>query len=213
MRMSKAERKLWASAVTLEDLAALTARWLEGDLRSQPGYQPNCGPDPETVSLIPTLARLNRAGFLTSNSQPGNDDTIGYDGAIWAQRAVVDGWVSPGLAGELAAAARDAGLIVVTNTAPRRFALPERSNSSIDVTTRNGQVTCGFGGRRPRGDIVLSFGACSDAALDAVIGAVQIAIADPEYGPHDRLWKFLDRWAGSKTAPPAPEPNAVRPPA
>src|SRR6059058_4543261 len=135
-RMSKAERKLWASANTLEDLANLTARWLEGDLDSQPGYQPHHGPDNETVSLIPTLARLNRAGFLTSNSQPGNSECVGYDGATWAQRAVVDGWVSPGLAEGLVAAARDAGLIVVTNTVPRRFALPERSDSSIDVTTR-----------------------------------------------------------------------------
>lgn len=68
----------WEQATTLHDLARLTADWLEGS----PGEHPNGydRPDDETESLIPTLARVNRAGFLTVNSQPGHEPKVGHDG-------------------------------------------------------------------------------------------------------------------------------------
>ena len=90
------DRVTWARARTLQDVADRTAQWLEGKLGSQPNYQPNCGPDDETAQLIPTLARANRAGYLTTCSQPGHAATPGFDHALWRQRPAVDGFVHPG---------------------------------------------------------------------------------------------------------------------
>jgi len=67
--MNRTERNLWASARTLPDLAELTAQWLEGRIKSQPGYADGWGPDEETLPHVPVLAAANRAGFLTCNSQ------------------------------------------------------------------------------------------------------------------------------------------------
>jgi hypothetical protein len=108
--VTKADRAAWRSARTLADLGELTARWIEGRLASQPGY---CGPcDIEDPALVPVLARLNRAGFVTAGSQPGNDGP-GYGGAHREQRAAVDGFGSRVMTQALGDAAGDAGLIVI----------------------------------------------------------------------------------------------------
>src|ERR1700678_2550864 len=109
-RMSHADREAWASARTLADLGELTAQWLEGGIISQPGYAPGCGPDEETVPLIPILATLNRAGFVTSGSQPG-DAGYGSEGTGWQQRAAVEGFADAALLVRLSDAAYDAGLL------------------------------------------------------------------------------------------------------
>ncbi|MDQ3275031.1 MAG: hypothetical protein M3Q39_08390 [Actinomycetota bacterium] len=90
--MSRADADAWYRARSLADLGELTARWLEGGIGSRPGYQPRCGPDVETRRLIPTLAALNRGGYLTNSSQPGEAPTVGYDGRLWSQRAAVSGF-------------------------------------------------------------------------------------------------------------------------
>ncbi len=40
-KMSRTDRRAWKQARTLAELGELTARWLEGDIASQPGYMPN----------------------------------------------------------------------------------------------------------------------------------------------------------------------------
>ncbi len=98
-RMSKADRGAWQAARTLADLGELTARWLEGSIGSEPGY---CGrPAEETEDLVPVLAKLNRAGFVTSGSQPGLIEP-GARGTLAEQRAAVDGFAGPELAFRLA---------------------------------------------------------------------------------------------------------------
>jgi hypothetical protein len=62
-------RALWAGGLA-EDLGGLMARWLEGRTSYEPGYLA-AGPDAETASLVPVLAQLNRAGYVTDFSQPG----------------------------------------------------------------------------------------------------------------------------------------------
>lgn len=185
--MRRKDRAQWQTARTLGELGELTARWLEGDLASQPGYQANCGPERETLELIPTLARLNRAGFLTDCSQPGEQPTIGLDGAIWRQRAAVTGFASPPLAERLAHAARDAGFIVHSTTAGR-----EKLEDRIAVTTRDGQIVTGFGGRRSRRDLAFQYQECSRAAIRAVCDAMQVTIVDPRWGRNAALWPLLD---------------------
>ncbi len=99
--MNRQDRERWASAKTLADLGELTAQWLEGTLASRPGYAVNAGPDPETIELIPVLARVNRAGFLTSGSQPGMGWELGYNGRLWRQRAFVQGFADDAMLGQI----------------------------------------------------------------------------------------------------------------
>lgn len=70
--MSTADRRLWRSADSLQDLGDRVALWLTGAIASQAGYQPRYGPDPETAHLVPVLARLNRAGYVTDCSSPAS---------------------------------------------------------------------------------------------------------------------------------------------
>ena len=122
---SKSDLAAWGSARTLADLGELTARWIEGTIASQPGY---CGPsDIEDPALVPLLAALNRAGFVTTGSQAGESGP-GYDGAHWQQRAAVEGFAGPAMTSALIGAASDTGLTIVVHdpaaTAP--LALPLR---------------------------------------------------------------------------------------
>lgn len=188
MMMPRATQRRWHAATTLRDLGELTALWLEGQIDSQPGYQPGFGPDEETTDLIPVLARLNRIGYLTDCSQPGRDPGAGYDGATWCQRAAVSGFAEPAVADAIAATASAAGVLVYTAAVSRWDHLGDR----IPVTTRAGRPCTAFGGRRSRRGLKFQYEDCSDAAVNAVLGAVQLTIVDPEWGQRDTLWTLLD---------------------
>ncbi|MDT0306106.1 hypothetical protein RM780_03900 [Streptomyces sp. DSM 44917] len=168
----------WRDARTLEDLAGLTALWLEGGLRRHPnGYNQ---PDEETRDLIPALAAANRAGYLTDNSQPGCDEP-GYDGARWQQRAAIEGWVADrALLHRLERAARNAGLLVSTDGGP------------IAVTRRDGRPYTAFGARMSRRQISHAWRGLHPAAVGALADATHLTIVDPEWGPHTRLWDALN---------------------
>ncbi|MFE7580775.1 DUF6919 domain-containing protein [Streptomyces gardneri] len=84
---------VWRDACSINDLGRNMAGWLEGRVPAWPGYDGPFGQE-ETNSarhLVPTLVALNRAGFVTVNSQPGEDAY--HDGRHWRQRACVDGVV------------------------------------------------------------------------------------------------------------------------
>jgi hypothetical protein len=206
--MDPGTRARWAAAWTLRELGELTALWLEGRLASQPGYMPNCGPDEETTPLAAVLAHANRAGFVTESSQPGEGEEVGYDGAVWTQRAAVEGRIEPSHAAGLIDAARASGLVVITHRVGRRFT--RRSSTSIDVTRRNGRTMTWFGRQLFRGDLETLYPECNQLAFAQLVGAVQLAIAAPEYGPHDRLWQVLADWSTSRhttvASAPAKEP-------
>lgn len=195
--MPAGERRLWQKAATLHDLGELTARWLTGRITSQPGYQPRCGPDLETRDLIPTLARACRAGYVTYGSQPGEAATIGHDGAVWTQRAVVDGWIATSQLDGLTKAARRAGLIVLTHPVYARRWTARHAGSGIDATRREGKVVTTFGHPRARGDITSQYVECGPGAIEALRQAQLVTIAAPRYGPDQRLWRTLDQWASA----------------
>ncbi len=114
-RMSRGDRRRWRATRSLADVAALTALWLEGAVASQPNYQPNYGPDEETVPLVPMLAAWNRAGFLTDGSQPGDLEECAVLGTLGRQRAAVDGFIDRYTGSRIMAAAIEAGLWVVVD--------------------------------------------------------------------------------------------------
>lgn len=194
-RMPAGERRLWREATTLTDLGDLTARWLTGQLTSQPSYPPGVGPDPETHELIPTLALACRAGYLTHGSQPGTGPEPGYDGAIWSQRAVVEGWISPERADELIDAAQAARLIASSHPVYRWRTHARRAGDGIDATQREGRTVTTFGRAWTRSHVRLNYDMCSDDAIETLYRAQLVTIAASDYGPDQRVWQALDEWA------------------
>ena len=197
----------WRAARTLADLGELTARWLEGTIPSQPGYEANHGPDPETLPLVPVLARLNRAGFVTSGSQPGFDGK-GCDGAHWKQRAAVEAYCSGETLDRLRSACRIDGwpLLIVQKAPPRRYsydravavtrtdgcdpACPTRHPDGCDYTWFGTVVP-----RRHIRDPHVGYGICHRDAVNALCSAWQVTVIDPEWGRTDLLWDVLGKVA------------------
>jgi hypothetical protein len=63
----RADRRRWKQAATLADLGELVIDWLNGEIIETPAHGgPPCN---ETFPLIPALTVLNRAGFVTDESQ------------------------------------------------------------------------------------------------------------------------------------------------
>ena len=191
--VNRLDREQWRCARTFADIGELTALWLEGYVASVPGY---CGPpDEETKELIPVLAKLNRAGFVTTGSQPAFD-ARGYDGARWRQRVAVEGFAGPEMTPALIAAANDTGLTVVVRDPA---ALPRwryRYDRSVTVTTREGERYTAFGVQLPRRHIRdgwLGYGICHRDAAGTLCAAWQVTVIDPEWGRPDVLWRVLEQ--------------------
>jgi hypothetical protein len=176
------DRPLWEATQTIGDLCDLTARWLAGEIQSQPGYYGPVDVDEDDApGLTDTLIGLNHAGYLTANSQAGAD-CIGYDGRHWTQIASVVGFAADGTYRWL----RD----VVAGT---RFEILaghcERRGPSVAITCAGGRPFTGFG-ISPKSDVRFLYEACSDAAVDALLAAWQVIIYDPVIGSND-LWPHL----------------------
>ncbi|AZK98814.1 hypothetical protein GTW66_18865 [Streptomyces sp. SID5473] len=200
--MSRADRRRWKSARSVLDLGTLMALWLEGEIASRPGYQPRFGPDEETAHLVPTLAALCRAGYVTTCSQPGFAGT-GADGLWWEQRAAVELVVTDAeLLDRLVAAASAAGFIVRINDHRRDGGLQE---DGVVVTTRDGEAVTAFGGRIGRADMAIQWPGLDRALYDQVAHGTYVSIIAPEYGlGGERLWVVLDILTGLRPVP-APE--------
>lgn len=102
-----AEYERWTQPLDLPTFGEFTAQWLEGS-----GWSPwQCGSpaDPETAPLVSYLGAMNRGGFVTDFSQPGE---LG-DG--WAQRAAVSGYCAEAQAECLASLTLASDLVVIVN--------------------------------------------------------------------------------------------------
>jgi hypothetical protein len=99
----------WHAGRTIADLGELTAQWLEGSIASGPWYGGR--PEDETTPLIPVLAAVNRAGFVTDFSQPG--EKLDEDGC--AQRASVGGFTTTAILAALCAHLEGTGLTVLAD--------------------------------------------------------------------------------------------------
>lgn len=184
-RRSRADRRLWRQAQTLPELCDLMARWLEGELSMWPGYDDDA--DEETAALIPVLARANRAGFLTDQSQPGFDGP-GFDGRRWEQRAAVSGLVGDDeVLFALARVAESHRLTILVRTADEKSERP-----GVTCTRVDGEPYTVFGSRLSRRDLRHIWRGVSRNALDEITGALQVTLVDPEFGRNDWLWTALD---------------------
>ncbi|MGW0647315.1 DUF6919 domain-containing protein [Streptomyces umbrinus] len=187
--MSRSDRRRWKAATTLGELGRLMALWLEGEIASWPGYQPGYGPEEETRDLVPTLAAANLAGYVTIASQPGVDPETGADGAVWEQRAAVEGFIRDlALLRRLADAAHAAGLEMEVADSL------DTGETGFTVTTRDGQAYTGFGGHLRRGNLLMIWPGIGRQARDAVLGALRVTLVAPTYGTAAgaRVWEVLD---------------------
>ncbi|MFJ9380364.1 DUF6919 domain-containing protein [Streptomyces sp. NPDC101455] len=191
--MSRSDRRRWKAATSLADLGELMALYLEGAIASKPGYPANYGVDEETYALIPTLAACNRAGYVTTDSQPGDDLGPGFDGHMWAQRAAVQGFVTDyDLLRRLSDAADEAGLLMELTDSL------DTGEPGIIATVRDGKPTTWFGGYTDGPNLRCTWHGIGDQALDDVFRAVQVGLAAPDFGAAEgqRLWDVLDAVTG-----------------
>lgn len=200
MSVTKQDRPAWQSARDLPDLCELTAQWIEGRIGSQPGYY---GPsDIEDPALVPLLARLCRAGFMTTQSQTGHAGP-GYDGAWWEQRAAVEGFAGGYVTADIIMAAHDIGLSVIVHPL---WDLPRwryRRKRSVVVTRRRGRDYTEFGVQVPRRHIRdphVGYGICHPDAVRALCEAAQVTVIDPEWGRESLLWDTLASILGRRPA-------------
>ena len=208
--MSRSERRRWHSARTLTDLGELMALWLEGKIASRPGYMPRYGPDDETEHLVPALASLCRAGYVTTCSQPGFAGT-GVDGLWWEQRAAVELVVTdPTLFHRLVDAAYAAGMFVRINDHRPDGGVHEQP---VVVTTRDGEPVTAFGGRISRADMAIQWPELNRDLRREVSTGTYVSVVAPEFGPTgERLWVALDFLTGRRHDDPAsPWADSTRP--
>jgi hypothetical protein len=210
--MHKDVRALWRSATTLADLGEVTAAYLEGTVPDQPGWMPG-GPAEETGPLIPTLAALCRAGFVTTGSQPGFPTRRGYDDAWWEQRAAVEGFADDLTLEWLRAALAGTRFQLVVWTTPTHHLVGswDRAglsdlNDGVVVTRRNGVPTCSFGRQLTRRELSGQAGGnLSRKAISAMCAAYGVLVFDPLWLGENDLWPILRRAArprGRRTGDP-----------
>lgn len=179
----------WRDARSIADLGQNMALWLEGRGPDWPGYFGQFGQEETDGArhLIPVLAAANRAGYVTTCSQPACDEVA--RGSRWRQRAWVEGVIdnrSP-LLGRLQSLERQ-GFTVVRGW-PR---------SGYELTTRDGEPTTSIGGfRMRRNEVTREWrGVGRHAIADLKQNGVRIHLIDMTWGRDDRLWPALTHAIG-----------------
>ncbi|SDL72220.1 hypothetical protein SAMN04487916_11376 [Arthrobacter sp. ov407] len=172
-----ADREVWRQATSIAAAGELTARWLEGNSQYQPGvFSP--GFDDETAAIAGDLARLNRNGLFTKESQPG------VQAGGLAQRAYVTAFCSPETAMALLAVSTRTALVTVAH------APGETSSASIPVTVQDDDVVTVLGSSEgPVGeDQLRDWAAETNETLALVLAdAWYVEIFDPVWGQNDVL--------------------------
>lgn len=181
------DKKLWREARTLTEVGELTALWLEGRISHHPGYGGG-GPDLETRDIARHLAAACRAGYVTSQSQPGTDDR--------QQRAAVEGFATPDTALRLQQAARRAGLEVVVHTSAPRWKCGH--SDLIDVIDYGNGRRGQFGVNLSRG--VVAAQADTPEAVEALLACHQVTIVDRVWGRNTVLWRTLSDFSRGQRA-------------
>lgn len=188
----------WRETASLVDLADMTIRFLRGEVDETPGHAGP--PDPETARISTDLVALNRAGVVTVCSQPGLAPVVGWDGALWEQRAFVDGYTDPATAVRVAAACRAAGLLcqdlAVSSLREHRRGWPRpwRRRSVVayePVTLRGGETVTSIPSRLPRSQVGLDWGGVGAGAWAEIQHAVHVVVIDPVWHRERYLWETL----------------------
>ncbi|NYJ04831.1 DUF6919 domain-containing protein [Petropleomorpha daqingensis] len=174
----------WQQAGSVSRLRELTARFIEGRLRAHPHYL-GATVAGETEHLVDVLAEINRAGLLTHNSQPGEDD----EG--WLQRAWVHGYATEAVVDALAAGCLGTDLLVL--------ALPPGVLDGARVcVTRDGAHEGTWAGAFD--DPVSVFGTGSGQLAAQLARLWCVDVIDPVWGRDDVLWAAVRRALAARPA-------------
>lgn len=178
----------WAGARTVDHLGALTAAWLEGTGPRPPGYL-GSEPDEETGKLVPALAAMNRAGFVTTQSQPAHPECRGWGKHRFEQRAAVEGWVYDRLLlSSIRRRAERAGLEVIA-IRPGFTGGP-----GVPVTRMDGEDVAWFGRFLGHSrQIEYDWPGMPVPVVKALRTSVYLTMVDREWGRVDRLWNTISR--------------------
>lgn len=187
----RALRRAWAEPTSLTGLADRTVRWLVGDLHETPGHMGP--PDEETDAIRDDLIAINRAGFVTTGSQPGLDPTPAWDGEPWEQRAFLEGYTTPEKAAAVQRAALDAGLVCrVEPVADMPLERPwNRDRTPADAVTLHGDhVNTAVPGRWYRQTHDMGWGRpwISRDADGALHDSHHVVVVDSHWGERQVLW-------------------------
>lgn len=185
------DRQRFKSAHTLADLA---------DLADLTALQLQTGRhlDEETLPLLPSLIAANRAGLVTTCSQPALAGT-GADGLWWQQRAALEAFTADrDLYQRLVAAAARADMMVAAHD-PRTG----ESDDPVVITLRDGEPYTGLDTELGRAHLRTIWPGARRQALTAAADAVHLVLYAPAYGATgQRLWLLLDELTGLR--PPRP---------
>ncbi len=190
--MSTPEKDLapWSACRTLADLGAVTAQWLRGEVQYFPGHNdPTEPPLPETKGLIDVLVDLNGAGYVTTNSQPGQSMT--RDGN--AQRAFVRGYCTEDTFQRIDAALFGTELIALPRPPGMYHLCP------VPVTTVNGKnfTWGGMSSGEPEAIAREFGGALNDTMLGVLTTCWLVDVLDPVWGRTNLLWSKLRKGLAS----------------
>lgn len=190
-REERRHGRLWANAEGFEDLCELTAQFCEGLLSFTPDHG---GPrEQETEEIADELAHANRAGFLTTNSQPG--ETAAPEEGYYEQRAWVEGFAQEDVAERLERLVGRTRLVIQARRMHRWRG--QRVLNQDEVITRDAHHEYTGIGRLPSQHNVrsgISFGGiCTRNAVSEVADSYSVLIYDPKWGANRLLWDTLAR--------------------
>jgi hypothetical protein len=174
----------WSACRTLANLGQVTARWLRGELSYFPGHNdPHEPPLPESKDLLDVLVALNGAGYITTNSQPGQSMT--RDGN--AQRAFVRGYCSEDTFQRIDAALYGTELVALPRPPGMYHLCP------VPITTVGGKnfTWAGMSSGEPEAIAREFGGALSEEMVSVLAGGWLVDVLDPVWGRTNLLWSKL----------------------
>jgi hypothetical protein len=174
----------WLKAQSFNDLCELGAKFITRQLPYFPGYDGNF-PDKETSEISDDLAKLNRKGFLTIQSQPAYLEE--FDG----QRACVEGFALEELALDFAKKTLYSDIHI--QIFPLKDILPNGEYGyQIPVTVEEGQPFTWMG--RCDKNVLWQFEIFSPIIVDIIEenpSVWYVSAIDLVWGRKDRLWDVL----------------------
>jgi hypothetical protein len=187
----------WGIASNLLELGELTAQWIEGSIEGDsPWYGGEV--DHETSDIGEVICALNRAGFVTTHSQPAGVPDSGWE---WAQGAAVSGFASEEVARRIEGTLCRSDLITV------RLGPLEESSCTIPITIwgeGRADLNEQLGEPPPISPVytweVGSEGhweferlaeCLNETMIQSLTEAVRVIAIDPPWGRSDLLWSML----------------------
>jgi hypothetical protein len=174
------DRAVWREATSLKELGELMAQWVEGKITYQPAYFAQAPAD-ETAELVEVLAGVNRAGLVTTFSQPGRPWVDGR-----GQRASIDGFCTKNEISALQRLTLGTDLILIV------FSPGCQTGGQVPVTVMNGGECTWLGLPLDGSDIDDYYHPdLCDRGIRAIREAWQIHLIDTVWGRNDLLWDYL----------------------